>query len=341
MVSSQLKSRLLREAVADNVATMAGSLPRGLQPVPRLVAVWKPRLAKALLCGIVLATVRLAVGTAPAAATVPPVSPVSPERPVPVAVASAVPVESYPRPQPVNVSALALAVRRVVIDAGHGGKSVGTSGAAGLHEKDLTLDVAERLRTRLAGVGLTVLMTRTGDDTVSLQERSEIANLGRGDIFVSIHVNALGAKGRGIETYYLGPSQAAAADAIAADENRDSGYSLADLRSLLDGIYLDARKDESQRLAESVQRALVRDLRRVNTAIEDRGVKTAPFVVLVGTRMPAILAEVSCLSNDEEAALLGNPAYRQSIAEALFDGIHGYLGADAGGGSKETGHGSH
>jgi N-acetylmuramoyl-L-alanine amidase len=109
---------------------------------------------------------------------------------------------------------------------------------------------------------------------------------------------------------------------------------------LVDKIYMDARRDESKRLAESVQRALLRDLRRVNPAIEDRGVKTAPFVVLVGTGMPAILAEVSCLSNDEEAELLSGSGYRQSIADALFDGVHAYLREGTPGGRKETVHGS-
>jgi N-acetylmuramoyl-L-alanine amidase len=244
---------------------------------------------------------------------------------------------SFSRPEPLNVASLALAVRRVVIDAGHGGTSLGTSSQAGLLEKNVTLDIAERLRQRVAAAGLTVLMTRKGDESVSLQERSEMANRGQGDIFVSIHVNAMAPRNRGIETYYLGPSGAPADDAIAAHENRDAGYSLADLRTLLDRIYLDARKDESKRLAESVQRALLRDVRRVNHAVEDRGVKTAPFVVLVGTEMPAILTEVSCLSNDEEAALLDTPAYRQSIADALFDGIQAYLSEVSADGSKETG----
>jgi N-acetylmuramoyl-L-alanine amidase len=331
----RLKERLLREAVEENVATMNGRLPKPLRRGRRLASLWGPRSVAALFLLTVVGVARLALGTGTTAARVNAV----PQDPV-VASRSEVAAASLSRPQRLSVAALGLAVRRVVIDPGHGGKSLGTSGGSGLREKDVTLDIAERLRARLAGDGLTVLMTRAGDDTISLQQRSDIANQGHGDIFVSIHVNALTPKGRGIETYYLGPSEAPAADAIAADENRDSGYSLADLRSLLDGIYIDARKGESLRLAESVQRALLRDLRRVNHAVEDRGVKTAPFVVLVGTRMPAILAEVSCLSNDEEAALLSGQKYRQSIADALFDGIQGYLRGGTPGGSKETGNGS-
>jgi len=248
---------------------------------------------------------------------------------------------TFSKPQPLHLSALALGVRRVVLDAGHGGESLGTSGAKGLHEKDVTIDIAQRLRKRLTAEGITVLMTREGDEMVSLQDRSDMANRGHGDLFLSIHVNSLMPKdSRGVETYYLGASDAPGVDALAAAENRDSGYSLADLRTLVDMIYMDARKDESRRLAESVQRALLRDLRRVNPSIEDRGVKTAPFVVLVGTKMPAILAEVSCLSNDEEAELLNGSGYRQSIADALFDGVHVYLREGTPGGRKETVHGS-
>jgi len=337
--TERLKARLLREAVEENVATMTGRLPRPLRRSARIATWWGQRSAATLFFLGLLGGVRLSFGAATAAAPVTTVTTI-PQNPV-VASRPAADAASFPRPQRVSVAALALAVRRVVIDAGHGGKSLGTSAVSGLSEKEVTLDIAERLRVRLAGQGLTVLMTRAGDDTISLQQRSDIANEGRGDIFVSIHVNALTPKDRGIETYYLGASEAPATDAIAADENRDSGYSLADLRSLLDGIYIDARKDESRRLAESVQRSLLRDLRRVNHAVEDRGVKTAPFVVLVGTRMPAILAEVSCLSNDEEAALLSGPGYRQSIADALLDGIQGYLRGGAPDGSKETGHGSY
>jgi N-acetylmuramoyl-L-alanine amidase len=111
---------------------------------------------------------------------------------------------------------------------------------------------------------------------------------------------------------------------------------MADLRTLVDMIYTDARKDESRRFAASVQQSLLRELRRVNPSLEDRGVKTAPFVVLAATRMPAILAEVSCLSNLEEAALLGEPQYRQSIADALFNGIDAYVHQGAPKRHKET-----
>jgi N-acetylmuramoyl-L-alanine amidase len=332
--TEKLKARLLREAVDDNVAIMNGRLPKPLRRSTRVITVWGPRSAAGLLALTAVGGLGLMVaqssGARQAAAN--------------EAVSQAEGDESarsFSKPQRLALSALALGVRRVVIDAGHGGTSLGTSGARGLHEKDVTIDIAERLRKRLTVEGIAVLMTREGDKDVALQDRSDMANRGRGDIFLSIHVNSLMPKdARGIETYYLGASDAPAVDALAAEENRDSGYSLADMRTLVDKIYMDARKDESKRLAESVQRALLRDLRRVNPAIEDRGVKTAPFVVLVGTKMPAILAEVSCLSNDDEAELLNGPSYRQSIADALFDGVHAYLREGSPGGRKETVHGS-
>ena len=339
--SDPLKARLLREAVEDNVATISGLLPKPLRRGRRLFALWGPRAAALLLFVMLVGGLRLVPGIGAAVAQPGAVRQGPGTQGAPVAVSGDAASATFSRPQRLSLSALALGVRRVVVDAGHGGTSLGTSGARGLHEKDVTADIAERLRKRLTAEGITVLMTRGGDETVSLQDRSDMANKGHGDLFVSIHVNALKPKdSRGVETYYLGASSTPAIDALAADENRDSGYSLADMRTLVDMIYMDARKDESRRLAESVQRALLRDLRRVNPAIEDRGVKTAPFVVLVGTRMPAILAEVSCLSNDDEAELLSGSGYRQSIADALFDGVHAYLREGTPSGRKETVHGS-
>ena len=338
--TDRLKSRLLKEAVEENVATMDGLLPKPLRRHRRLAALWGPRLAAMLLFLALVGGLRfMSTGTAVAQSSAVRQDTVA-HSSAPVAAVSDAPPLTFSKPQRLSPSALALSVRRVVIDAGHGGSSLGTAGARGLLEKDVTLDIADRLRKRLAADGIGVLMTREGDKEISLQDRSDMANRGHGDIFLSIHVNSLMPKdSRGIETYYLGTSNAPGVDALAAAENRDSGYSLADMRTLVDMIYMDARKDESRRLAESVQRALLRDLHRVNPSIEDRGVKTAPFVVLVGTRMPAILAEVSCLSNDEEAELLNGSGYRQSIADALFDGVHAFL-REGTPGRKETVHGS-
>jgi len=216
-------------------------------------------------------------------------------------------------------------VQRVVLDAGHGGTNEGTASEAGLFEKDVALDLAERSKRLLEARGFSVVMTRTADKTLSLKQRATTANEQRGDIFVSIHLNSFARAGvRGIETFYLGPSEHPDLDARAAAENDDSGYSLADLRTLLDGIYVDARRDVSKRLAQSVQDALMRRMGAADPGLEDRGVKTAPFVVLVATGMPAILAEVSCLSNRDEAERLGTAEHRQLIAEALVSGIQSF-----------------
>jgi N-acetylmuramoyl-L-alanine amidase len=232
-------------------------------------------------------------------------------------------------PAPLDPAVLPLAVRTIVLDPGHGGAQLGTVAPGGLVEKDLALDISERLRERLVAARYRVLMTRDRDTAVELQDRAAAANAAGGDLFVSVHLNWIETRQRGVETYYLGPTDDPFLTRLAAAENRDSGYSYADFRRLLDGIYADLRREESRRLAESVQRRLHAALREVNPRLQDRGVKTAPFLVLVATGMPAILAEVSCLSNDEEVALLRDSAYRQRIADALYAGITGYVEANS------------
>ena len=159
-----------------------------------------------------------------------------------------------------------------------------------------------------------------------LADRARYANIADADLFVSIHVNWFddGRANRGIETFYLGPSDDPTVTRLASLENRESGYSLADVRRLLDSIYADLRQEQSRALATSVQRRLLDSIRSVEPDVRDRGVKSAPFLVLVATDMPAILAEVACLSSDREASLLGQADYRERIAGALFDGIAAY-----------------
>lgn len=245
-------------------------------------------------------------------------------------------------PEPLAPDVIPLAVNRIAIDAGHGGDEEGTITESGLMEKELTLDIAHRLRRLLESASYSVTMIRTGDEDVQLKERARTANEARADIYLSIHVNWIRNRTvRGVETYYLGPTDDPHIRKLASLENRDSGYSVADYRRLLDSIYADARSFESRRLATAVQRSLFSSLRRTTPEISNRGVKCAPFVVLVATEMPAILAEVSCLSNEHEARLLARPAYRQQIARALFEGIRNYSAppetADSGGGKgKES-----
>jgi N-acetylmuramoyl-L-alanine amidase len=254
-----------------------------------------------------------------------PLAPPSDRAPAgPPAERTAVAERLYSAPSRIDPAILPLTVRRVIVDPGHGGHSPGTV-AAGLFEKELTLDIALRLEQLLSAGGFDVELTRGDDTHVELVDRVGFANRQRGDLFVSIHVNWLGsADARGIETFYLGPTDDPMLEQLAHVENKSSGYSLTDFRTLLDGIYADARRDVSRQLAASIHRELVRHLRKVSPGLRDRGVKTAPFVVLIGTEMPAVLAEVSCLSSDEEIALLREPSYRQQIAEALHAGIVSY-----------------
>jgi len=239
----------------------------------------------------------------------------------------------------IDPAVLPLAVRKIALDAGHGGDSLGTRTPLGVLEKDITLDIARRLRLLLeAGHGFEVVMTRQEDHAVSLAERAAIANRSGADVFVSVHVNWIENRtARGVETYFLGPTNDPFLNRLAALENRDSGYSMADMRQLLDGIYAGVRQDKSRQLAEVVQGALFRSLGRVNPGIEDRGVKSAPFIVLLSTQMPAILAEVSCASNAEEARLLAKPLYRQYIAEALAGGLRAYASEARGGAAAHGG----
>jgi N-acetylmuramoyl-L-alanine amidase len=221
-----------------------------------------------------------------------------------------------------------LEVRRVVLDPGHGGPDPGAAAPDGLAEKDLTLDVARRLRLLLEESGFDVVLTRERDEGVSLRERALLANRVRGDLFVSIHVNAIpGPEPCGMEVYYLGPADDPRGQALVDLENRESGYALADLRRLLDGLYAHVRQAESEAFARVARQGLATYLARAHPAIKDNGVKTAPFLVLTATEMPGILTEVSCLSNEPQAQLLAEPGHRQSIARGLFVGIRAYAEA--------------
>jgi N-acetylmuramoyl-L-alanine amidase len=218
-----------------------------------------------------------------------------------------------------------LAVRRIVLDPGHGGGNTGTRTPGGLEEKFLTLDIAQRVRASLEGYPFEVLMTREADQAVTLGERAAFANRERADIFVSIHVNWFeGVRESGIETYVLGLTDDPFLNRLAATENVESGHSLAEMRELLDRIYAGVLQDKSRTLAGEIHGALFGSLRRVNPRLADRGVKSAPFLVLVDTEMPAILAEVAALSSEAEAAMLEKPLYREYIADSLAAGIVAY-----------------
>jgi len=228
-------------------------------------------------------------------------------------------------PRPLNRAVVPLAIKRVIIDPGHGGRQPGAISDSGVSEKEITLDIALRLRRLMEKSPFEVLMTRQSDQTLPLDKRVAFANENRADVFVSIHVNWIEPREiRPLETYYVGPSDDPAIVKLATSENRYSGYSMADYRRLLEKTYLDARRHESRLFATTVNANLFQSLKPVNPELENRGVKMAPFVVLLGTQMPAILVEVSALSNAEEVNLLTNGDYREKIALALFDGIHAY-----------------
>jgi N-acetylmuramoyl-L-alanine amidase len=241
-----------------------------------------------------------------------------------------------PAPRRLGRAVLPLAVRRIVVDPGHGGTQFGANSESGVAEKEITLDLALRLRRLLRDARFEVLLTRETDVTLSLERRAAFANDSHADLFVSIHVNWIPQRQvRPLETYFVGPTDDPAALRLASVENRHSGYSLAEYRGLLDKIYFDARRDESRALATSLNTELYRSLSEVNPELENRGVKTAPFAVLVGTEMPAILVEVSCLSNEADVELLTSADYRDRVAAALLRGIRSYVNGLDGVGRKE------
>ena len=319
----RLKRRLLREVVQENLDTLQGVRRPSARRRSRAAA-WR-RSALLLLAPVALFGSSLLLHSpAPGYATprTPPPAPPPPQR---LLNTTETPPTSLLAPSPVDPALFSLAVRRVVLDPGHGGEDRGAEARGGLLEKELTVEIASRVRALLQSRAFDVLMTRSADQGVPLRRRADIANSSAADVFVSIHLNwIVGQPNCGVETYYLGPTDDPLLKDLTATENRDSGYNLADFRSLLDSVYAGVRQNESRRLAESVQRKLFRSLQSINPDLQDRGVKTAPFIVLVGTGMPAVLAEVSCLSNTEEAALLHEGAYRQRIAEALAAGIEDY-----------------
>jgi N-acetylmuramoyl-L-alanine amidase len=221
---------------------------------------------------------------------------------------------------------LGLGISRVVIDAGHGGRDPGTAGL-GITEADIVLDLALRLEQRLHSVEpeLEVVLTRRADDYLPLEARTALANQVGADLFLSIHANASeDARARGIETYYLDFSVDQEAAALAARENIGSLGTMNHLDDLLQAIASNSKLDESRELAETVQQTMLHTLRSIDPEIPDLGVKRAPFVVLIGARMPSVLAEVSFLTNSKDATMLSTDAYRDLIVDALLAAIQQY-----------------
>jgi N-acetylmuramoyl-L-alanine amidase len=219
---------------------------------------------------------------------------------------------------------LGLGVSRIVIDPGHGGHDPGAKGR-GLTEAELVLDVSLRLQKLLEKGGMEVILTRTADDFVPLQERPQIANRENADLFLSIHANASqSSTTHGIETYFLNFANNPNAAQVAARENAVSALSMGTLPDMVKAIALNNKVDESKDFAGHVQHAMVDRLRTSNKSLKDLGVKQAPFIVLIGATMPSVLAEISFVTNPQEVKLLKTSAYRQKIADALFNAIRKY-----------------
>lgn len=224
------------------------------------------------------------------------------------------------------VRALGLKIGRIVIDPGHGGHDVGTVGPDGVQEKDVVLDVGLRLGKLLRQrLGADVTFTRSTDTFVPLETRTAIANKAQADLFVSIHANSsTDASARGVETYYLNFTSSPEALDVAARENAVSQKSVHELQDLVKKITLKDKVDESKEFAGDVEQSLYQGIGQQD-GMKDRGVKKAPFVVLIGANMPSILTEISFVSNPEDAKELRQSAYRQRVAESLYAGIARYI----------------
>ena len=220
-----------------------------------------------------------------------------------------------------------LGIKRIVIDPGHGGEDPGAVGPSGLKEKDVTLALAKMLAQKLRSrLGIEVILTREEDKFIPLIQRPAIANSKKADLFISIHTNASpDSKSCGIETYYLNFTTDPEAMRVAALENAASDKSLSDLQDLIKAILVNTKLSESKMLAEKVQEELVKELNKYYPDTINRGVKYAPFLVLVGTRMPAILVEAGFISNPLEEKRLKDQQYLEMIAEGIAKGIEIYI----------------
>ena len=222
---------------------------------------------------------------------------------------------------------LGLGIARVVIDPGHGGHDPGARGN-GISEAGLVLEIATRLEALLKKQSVEVVLTRRGDTYLTLDERTALANKSEADLFLSIHANTNTVQSvRGVETYFLNFASNPEAEAIAARENAGSAKSMRHLPDIVQAIAMNNKLDESRDFATIVQSTLYTQLRQTNKTLKNLGVKQAPFMVLVGARMPSVLAEISFMSNRAEATLLKTERYKQQIAEALSAGIMRYQSA--------------
>jgi N-acetylmuramoyl-L-alanine amidase len=226
------------------------------------------------------------------------------------------------------IRVLGLKVGRIVIDPGHGGHDTGTVGPEGLREKDLVLDVSKRLGALIEErMNSEVIYTRSDDTFVPLEQRTEIANQAKADLFLSIHANSSPLpSAAGVETYYLNLTTSKAALDLAARENAGSQKSIFELQDLLEKIALKDKVDESREFANRIQSALYSFSVKNDSHSRDRGVRKAPFVVLIGASMPSVLAEIGFISNAHDESIMKKAEYRQRLAESLYKGLANYAG---------------
>jgi len=223
---------------------------------------------------------------------------------------------------------LGLGVRKIVLDAGHGGKDPGAVGPRGLKEKDVTLALAKKIKPLLEEQGYTVLMTRETDVFIPLHERTAFANQNKADLFISIHTNASRSrKVRGIETYFLGVAKSREASETAMLENAISQQALSDLEKILLDLTRTSNLKQSSVLAESIQECLFGGISGKYSGIRNLGVKQASFYVLIGAQMPAALVETSFISNPTGESLLARDDYRDELSRSIFQGVLGYTKA--------------
>lgn len=230
-------------------------------------------------------------------------------------------VEAAPKKPASIAEQLGLTVETILLDPGHGGKDPGAQ-ANGITEKNFTLAMAKRIGALLEKKGFRVLYTRTGNRYISLQDRPDLANTKKADLFISIHINANTTPGvHGLETYYLDEAKTQNAAVVAARENAVSVKNISDLQFILTDLMLGSKVKESHRLAECVQSGILKRLRAAQLSMTSNGVRSGPFYVLMGARMPAILVEFGYITNKGDAASLKSERFLQRQAEGVVDGI--------------------
>lgn len=226
-------------------------------------------------------------------------------------------------PQPASA---ANGLRKIVLDPGHGGKDPGAIGAGGITEKEIVLNIAQKLAVKLRReMGVEVVLTRTDDRFVALEDRTALANAEDADLFISLHTNASSnSEARGIETYYLDNTTDEAAIRLAARENATSRRNISDLQFILSDMMQSMKQEDSIALAHRLQGSLVEGMNRVMSDVKDLGVKQALFYVLVGARMPSVLVEMFFITNRIEGRAMTQQKYQDAMVEALFHGIQKY-----------------